>query len=76
LIVVIALLAFAGWLSFSSGPGRTSVNLETNEIREDTREIVRSGAEILDKAGDELQPSDDAAKPVEREADRPSTDLE
>jgi hypothetical protein len=75
LIVVIALLAFAGWLTFSSGPGRTSVNLETNEIREDTKEIVRSGAEILDKAGDELQPSDDTA-PVEREAARPSTDLE
>ncbi|HEY3391487.1 MAG TPA: hypothetical protein VGK58_02180 [Lacipirellulaceae bacterium] len=64
LIVVIALLAFAGWLTFSSGPGRTSVNLETNEIREDTQKIVRSGAKIIDRAGDELQPSEETAQPV------------
>jgi hypothetical protein len=74
LIIVIAILVFAGWLTFSSGPGRTSVNLETNEIRQDTQEIVRSGAEALGKAGDELKPSDDAAAPVEREADRPAKD--
>jgi hypothetical protein len=76
LIVVIALLAFAGWLTFSSGPGRTSVNLETNEIREDTREIVRSGAKILDRTGDELQPSDEAQLPVEREANRRTANRE
>jgi hypothetical protein len=76
LIVVIALLAFAGWLTFSSGPGRTSVNLETNEIREDTQEIVRSGAKIIDRAGDELQPSDETQAPVEREANRHMTDRE
>jgi hypothetical protein len=67
LIIVIALLAFAGWLTFSSGPGRTSVNLETNEIREDTQEIVRSGAKVLDRAGAELQPSDETQTPVERD---------
>ena len=76
LIIVIALLAFAGWLTFSSGPGRSSVNLETNEIREDTQEIVRSGAKVLDRAGDDLQSGDDAAEPVEREADRRTTDRE
>jgi hypothetical protein len=76
LIIVIALLAFAGWLTFSSGPGRTSVNLETNEIREDTQEIVSSGAKILDRAGDELQPSDEGQQPVEREANRSTTDRE
>jgi hypothetical protein len=74
LIIVIALLAFAGWLTFSSGPGRTSVNLETNEIREDTQEIVRSGAKIIDRAGDDLQPSDEVEQPVEREANRSMTD--
>jgi hypothetical protein len=76
LIIVIALLAFAGWLTFSSGPGRTSVNLETNEIREDTQEIVRSGAKILDKTGDGLQPSDEAQLPSERQANRRTADRE
>ncbi|HJQ78658.1 MAG TPA: hypothetical protein VJ828_01820 [Lacipirellulaceae bacterium] len=76
LIIVIALLAFAGWLTFSSGPGRTSVNVETNEIREDTQEIVRSGAKIIDRAGEELQPSDGVEQPVERDANRSMTDRE
>lgn len=76
LIIVIALLAFAGWLTFSSGPGRTSVNLETNEIREDTQEIVRSGANIIDRAGDELRSSNEAQAPGEREANRRTTDDE
>ena len=76
LIIVVALLAFAGWLTFSSGPGRTSVNLETNEMREDTQEIVRSGAKIIDRAGDELQPSDGVEQPVERDANRSMTDRE
>jgi len=76
LIVVIALLAFAGWLTFNSGPGRASVNLETNEIREDTQEIVRSGAKIIDRAGDKPQPSDEVQQPVEREANRSLADRE
>jgi hypothetical protein len=77
LIIVIALLAFAGWLTFSYGPGRTSVNLETNAIREDTQEMVRSGAKILDRAQDELRPSDDAApESAANEADPRPTDRE
>jgi hypothetical protein len=74
LIIVIALLAFAGWLTFSSGPGRTSVNLETNEIREDTQEIVSSGAKILDRAEDEIAPGDVPRSPVEREPGQRTTD--
>jgi hypothetical protein len=70
LAIVAALLAFAGWITFSSGPDRATINLETNEIRQDTQEIVRSGAKVLDKAGDELQPDDDE-EAAEREASRP-----
>jgi hypothetical protein len=73
LIIVIALLAFAGWLTFSSGPGRSSVNIETNEIREDMQEMVRSGAKILDRAEDEIAPGDDSAAPIKQEADRRAT---
>ena len=74
LAIVVVLLAFAGWLSFSYGPGRTSVNLETQEIREDTEEVVRTGARILDNAGDDLESARDNAEPAERDAQRPTAD--
>jgi hypothetical protein len=70
LAVVVALLAFAGWITFNSGPDRASINVETNEIRQDTQEIVRSGAKVLDKAKGELQAADRNAEPSEREAAR------
>jgi hypothetical protein len=68
LAIVVALLAIAGWITFNSGPDRASINLETNEIRQDTEEIVRSGAKVLDKAKGNLQPADRNTEPVEREA--------
>jgi hypothetical protein len=68
LAIVVALLAFAGWLTFSSDTGRTSINLETNEIRQDTQEIVRSGAKILDKSKGDLQPAENGRDLAERDA--------
>jgi hypothetical protein len=44
---VILLLAIVGWVSFSSGPGRSSINLETDEIRHDTQEVLQTGSEAL-----------------------------
>lgn len=76
LVIVAALLAFAGWITFSAGPDRASINVETNEIREDTQEIVRSGAKVLDKAKDELQPADRHAEPAEREVTRRPSERE
>jgi hypothetical protein len=71
LAIVAVLLAFAGWITFNSGPDRTSINLETNEIRQDTQEIVRSGAKMLDKAGADRQAAESAGESAEREASRP-----
>jgi hypothetical protein len=57
LIAVVAILALVGWITFSNEPGRTSVNLETQEIREDTKGVMKSGSEMLHKAGDGIDPN-------------------
>jgi hypothetical protein len=65
IIIAAAILIFAliGWISFSTGPDdRSSVNLETGKIRQDTQHAMKSGAELLHKAGDS----------VEREANKPT----
>jgi hypothetical protein len=53
---VILLLAIVGWVSFSSGPGRSSINLETDEIRQDTQEVLQSGSEALRDAEQAVAP--------------------
>jgi hypothetical protein len=61
LAAIILILALVGWISFSKGPDRASVNIESERIRQDTKEAMQSGAEMLHKAGDKVQ----------REANRP-----
>lgn len=55
---IVLLLALAGWVSFSSGPGRSSINLETDEIRHDTGDVMESGSELLRDAEDAVAPVD------------------
>lgn len=54
-LAVVLILALIGWISFSKGPERTSINLEKNKIREDTKQMMQSGAELLHKAGDKVE---------------------
>ena len=57
LIIAAAVLVFAlvGWISFSKGPDdRSSINLETGKIRQDTQHAMKSGAQLLHKAGDNV----------------------
>jgi len=57
-LIVIALVIvgfLAGWLSFSKGPDRSSVNIETNWIRADAEKAIQSSADLLHKAGDEIE---------------------
>jgi hypothetical protein len=55
LIAIVLVLALVGWISFSKGPERSSINVEMERIRTDTNEAVRSGGELLHKAGDKLE---------------------
>jgi hypothetical protein len=55
LAVIVLVLALVGWISFSKGPDRTSINIESNRIRQDTKEVMESGAKMLHKAGDKVE---------------------
>lgn len=63
LAAIVLLLAVAGWITFSSDSGRSSINLETDEIREDTGEMMRSGSELLREAEGEIKDEPARAEP-------------
>ena len=74
LIIAAAVLIFAliGWISFTKGPDdRSSVNIETGKIRQDTKHAMQSGAELLHKAGDNVER--EANRPAETETNRETT---
>jgi hypothetical protein len=62
---LVLLFALIGWITFSNDQGQSSINLETNEIREDTSEMMNKGSDLLKDAEQEVSPStattDDAA---------------
>jgi hypothetical protein len=58
LIAVVLLLAFVGRISFSSGPGRSSINFEKEEIREDTQEMLEAGDQVIDRVRGSVGDSD------------------
>lgn len=58
-VAIVVLLALVGWISFSNDPGRSSINLETQEIREDTGEMMHKGSELLREAEGEVAPAND-----------------
>jgi hypothetical protein len=62
--IIILLFALIGWVTFGTGPGRSSINLETDRIRQDTREALESGANALHNAEEAVRP-DDAENHVE-----------
>jgi len=67
LVVVVLFLFLAGWLSFSNSGDRATINLEKQEIREDTANIVQEGNELADEAREAIQPdepSDEAPGPA------------
>jgi len=62
LVALVIILALVGWITFSHGPGdRTGIQLETGKIRQDTKEVMQSGAELLHKAGDKVSKEADKA---------------
>jgi hypothetical protein len=58
LVAVLVLLALVGWVTFTNEPGRSSINIETNEIREDTGEVMHKGSELLQDAEQKVTPDE------------------
>jgi beta-lactam-binding protein with PASTA domain len=55
LVVAVVLMAVAGWLTFSDSKDRATINVETQEMKEDTREAVRKGNEFSEKDGEKTR---------------------
>jgi hypothetical protein len=55
LAVIVLVLALVGWISFSKGPDRASINIESDRIRQDTKQVMESGGQMLHKAGDKVE---------------------
>lgn len=51
-VAVVVLMAIIGWLSFGMSSERATVNVELNEIREDTAGAVEATEDIAEKAAE------------------------
>jgi uncharacterized protein YxeA len=47
-VVLIVLAIAAGWLTFSKSRDKTTVTIETKEIKKDTKEAIQAGKEWLE----------------------------
>lgn len=54
LAAVVLVFALLGWISFNKSPGRTSVNIESERIRQDANRAMQTGGELLQRAGDKV----------------------
>jgi len=55
IVVLILVGVLVGWITFSKGPDQSSINLNTGAIRQDTKQAVESGAQLLHRAGDKME---------------------
>jgi hypothetical protein len=49
LALVLLVLAMVGWVTFSRNGAKTSINLETGQMKHDTNEMIDSGRELVHK---------------------------
>jgi hypothetical protein len=55
LAAIVLVLALVGWITFRKGPEGPSVTIESEKIRQDTKQVMDSGAQMLHKAGDKVE---------------------
>jgi hypothetical protein len=68
--VVVLIMVLVGWITFSSQPGRSTINVETQKIEQDTEQMVESGKNLVREAGDAV---DEAVETDKERAAEPVT---
>ena len=83
LALIVLLMGLAGWLTFGSAPGKTSITIETDEIRRDTEdalekteEVIKSGARAISNDDNTVQEQPVAPSTASAELERHSRDTE
>lgn len=64
IIAVVILLAFVGWITFGNDDGEATITLEKERIRQDTQEMLDTGADLIDRAQDRADSATDPDAPV------------
>lgn len=55
LVVIILLMIFGGWLTFRQLGDKTTITVETKEIKEDTKRALEHGEEAIDSAAKDFE---------------------
>jgi hypothetical protein len=50
LVILVVAMAAAGWITLTLTTNRASVNIETQEIKSDTRQMIKEGKELLEES--------------------------
>jgi hypothetical protein len=64
LVAIVLILSLIGWVTYSKAPGRSSINIETQQIKQDTDRALESGSNLLRKAGDAVDSKAEPATPA------------
>jgi hypothetical protein len=51
LAVIVLVLALVGWIKFFKDQDRAGVSVETEKVRQDTKQAMEAGADLLKDAG-------------------------
>jgi hypothetical protein len=60
--LLLLLATAAGWIIFSTSPGKATITIDAQEAGEDTKEAIEAGKELLKKAKDNAEQSDGAGE--------------
>lgn len=72
ILALVFLVFWGGWFYFRDSPGTSELILDKDEVRQDTREAVEEGRQLLDRASEEVgrlgdSVDDNASKEVEHD---------
>ncbi len=48
LVLLVLVMGLAGWITFGSNPGQTTINIETDKIQRDTETAVENTEKMID----------------------------
>lgn len=52
--ILIALMAWAGWLTFRNSPSEATMTLETSKMQSDAARLVSKGRQVVQEVREEL----------------------
>ncbi len=64
IVALILVFSLLGWITFSKAPDHSSINIQTDTIRADTKKAMQSGASLLRNAGNEVDKKVRQEEPV------------